>query len=76
MPEDAAVTLRLAVPHDAHALTALAQLDCAKVLSACGGSHGVDPAATAKYVGEVVFLKGIRCALNWVSSGRRASTTS
>ena len=31
MPEDAAITLRLAVPDDAHALTELAQLDCAKV---------------------------------------------
>jgi hypothetical protein len=30
-PEDAAITLRLAVPEDAHVLTELAQLDCAKV---------------------------------------------
>ena len=31
MPEDAPITLRLAVPDDAHALTELAQLDCARV---------------------------------------------
>lgn len=31
MPEDAAITLRLAVPDDAHPLTELAQLDCARV---------------------------------------------
>jgi Domain of unknown function (DUF4333) len=34
----------------------LAAIVCSMtLLSACGGHHAIDPAATAKYVGEVVF---------------------
>lgn len=46
------------MPH-VSATTLLKQLAgvgcCGAILSACGGHNSIDPAATAKYVGRVVF---------------------